>query len=99
YQLGHFFRIVVTAQTTPHTKPFPDPILWAATAMGVDPYTCLIVGDTPPDIHAAKAAGAQAVGVLCGFGTERELRRAGADLILPSPVHLISFLPSSCFPP
>jgi phosphoglycolate phosphatase-like HAD superfamily hydrolase len=95
YHLCHFFRVVVTAQTTPHMKPFPDPILWAAAAMGVDPHTCLMVGDTTPDIHAAKAAGAQAVGVLCGFGTERELRRAGADLILPSPVHLIHLLPPS----
>ncbi len=95
HHLCHFFRVVVTAQTTPHTKPFPDPILWAATAMGVDPHRCLMVGDTPPDIRAAKAAGAQAVGVLCGFGTERELRRAGADLVLPSPVHLINLLPTS----
>ena len=34
------------------------------------------------DIRAGKAAGSQTVGVLCGFGTERELRKAGADLIL-----------------
>ncbi|MDT8899347.1 HAD family hydrolase [Thermanaerothrix sp. 4228-RoL] len=95
HHLSHFFRVVVTAQTTRHTKPFPDPILWAAAAMEVDPHACLMVGDTPPDIHAAKAAGAQAVGVLCGFGTERELHRAGADLILPSPVHLINLLPPS----
>jgi len=96
HSLRHFFRVVVTAQTTPHTKPFPDPLLWAAHAMEVEPHHCLMVGDTPPDIRAAKAAGAQAVGVLCGFGTERELRHAGADLVLPSPTHLLALLPPPC---
>lgn len=89
FALSHYFRVIVTAQTTHHTKPFPEPILWAAQNMGVAPEQCLMVGDTPPDIRAAKAAGAQSVGVLCGFGTERELIRAGADLIIPSPVHLL----------
>jgi len=44
------------------------------------------------DIHAGKAAGAQTVGVLCGFGEEKELKRAGADLILPSPAELVDVL-------
>jgi phosphoglycolate phosphatase-like HAD superfamily hydrolase len=35
-------------------------------------------------MHAGKAAGAQTVGVLCGFGQEAELLHAGADLILPT---------------
>lgn len=97
YTLRHFFRVVVTAQTTPHTKPLPDPLIWAANAIGVEPHECLMVGDTPPDIRAGRAAGAQTVGVLCGFGSERELRRAGADLILPSPVHLLALLPPPHF--
>jgi len=43
-----------------------------------------MIGDTTVDVRAAKSAGAQTVGVLCGFGNEGELRRIGADLILPS---------------
>jgi HAD superfamily hydrolase (TIGR01509 family) len=83
FNLAPFFHSVATAQTCRHTKPFPDPILWAASRMGVFPQNCLMVGDTPADIRAGKAAGAQTAGVLCGFGQETELRRAGADLILP----------------
>jgi HAD superfamily hydrolase (TIGR01509 family) len=78
------FTAVATALTCPHTKPFPDPIYWAASQMGVPAERCLMVGDTTVDIRAGKAAGAQTAGVLCGFGSERELRRAGADLILPT---------------
>ena len=57
--------------------------------MSVSADHCLMIGDTTVDIRAGKAAGAQTVGVLCGFGTERELRRAGADLILQSTADLM----------
>lgn len=82
FSLGRYFKAVVTSQTCEHTKPYPDPILHAASVMHISPRECLMVGDTTVDILAGKAAGAQTIGVLCGFGTEKELRRAGADLIL-----------------
>lgn len=83
FGLTGFFHAIATAQTCRYTKPFPDPVLWAAARMGVPPGRCLMVGDTQVDIRAGKMAGAQTVGVLCGFGQEAELRRTGADLILP----------------
>jgi HAD superfamily hydrolase (TIGR01509 family) len=82
YQLTPHFTTVVTALTAEHTKPYPDPVLFAAERMGVPPAACLMIGDTTVDIRAGKAAGAQTVGVLCGFGAESELRYRGADLIL-----------------
>jgi len=88
FQLTPFFECVATAQTCEHTKPYPDPILWAAGQVDVPPPACLMIGDTTVDILAARAAGAQSVGVLCGFGEEAELRRAGADLILKSTAFL-----------
>jgi phosphoglycolate phosphatase-like HAD superfamily hydrolase len=88
FELTHFFDCIATAQTCRYTKPHPDPILWAAKKMGVPPEACLMIGDTTVDIRAGKAAGAQTVGVLCGFGEERELRFSGADLILASTDHL-----------
>jgi len=84
FNLSPFFRVVATAQTCEYTKPHPHPIIWAAEQMKVQPEECLMIGDTIVDIRAAKAAGAQSVGVLCGFGQEAELREAGADLILES---------------
>jgi len=84
FDLEKFFLGVATARTCAHTKPYPDPILWAAEKMGVAPTQCLMVGDTTIDVRAGRAAGAQTLGVLCGFGEEPELRRIGADLILPT---------------
>lgn len=87
-----YFARIATGQTCRYTKPAPDPILWAAQGMGVAPREVLMVGDTVVDIRAGKAAGAQTVGVLCGFGQEAELRREGADLVLPNTSDLLPIL-------
>ncbi len=82
FNLTPFFKVLVSAQTAPHTKPHPDPVVWAAQALGLAPKNCVMVGDTTVDILAGKRAGAQAVGVLCGFGERAEMEHRGADLIL-----------------
>jgi HAD superfamily hydrolase (TIGR01549 family) len=92
FDLTQYFRVIVTGQTAEHTKPYPDPIFYAARAMQVPPEFCLMVGDTPVDIRAGKAARAQTVAVLCGFGEEPELRRVGADMVLPNTAELVQVL-------
>ena len=82
FGLTPFFDVIVTAHTCEHTKPYPDPIHWAASQMGVTASQCLMIGDTTVDILAARAAGAQSIGVLCGFGEHAELEKAGANAIL-----------------
>jgi phosphoglycolate phosphatase-like HAD superfamily hydrolase len=78
------FDCIATGQTAPRTKPWPDPVLWAAEKMGVSPENCLMIGDTTVDIRAGRAAGAQTLGVLSGFGLEKELMKAKADQIVES---------------
>jgi phosphoglycolate phosphatase len=73
-------------------KPHPQPLFFAAKAMGVEPAECLMIGDTTIDIRTGVSAGAQTVGVLCGFGTEGELRRSGAGLILRTTSDLLAVL-------
>jgi len=92
FNLPTFFKCIATDQTCEHTKPFPDPILWAAKQMGVSPEACLMVGDTTVDIRAGKAAGAQTVGVLCGFGEAAELSQHGANLLLSITADLVQVL-------
>ena len=82
FDLVKYFDAIVTGLSAEHTKPYPDPVLLAAKKMDTPPGHCLMIGDTTVDIRAGKTAGAQTVGVLCGFGEEPELRRLGADLIL-----------------
>jgi N-acetyl-D-muramate 6-phosphate phosphatase len=92
FEILSLFQCVATAHTCSHTKPYPDPVIWAAGRMGVPVRSCLMVGDSTVDIRAGRSAGAQTAGVLCGFGQELELRNAGADQILSSPVDLPALL-------
>jgi HAD superfamily hydrolase (TIGR01509 family) len=92
FNLTRYFDVVVTALTAEHTKPYPDPILFAAQKMGVAPESCLMIGDTTVDMRAGKSAGAQTAGVLCGFGEEPELRNKGADMILKTTSELAALL-------
>ncbi len=92
YDLVKYFDVVVTGLSAPHTKPYPDPILFAAQKMNVAPENCLMIGDTTVDIRAGRSAGAQTIGVLCGFGEEPELKKMGADLILKDTPALLDVL-------
>lgn len=92
FGLTPLFSCIATSQTCRHTKPFPDPILWAADQMGVSPEACLMVGDTTVDIRAGRAANAQTVGVLCGFGEREELQKHQADMVLSTTSELVKVL-------
>ena len=92
FDLVKYFDAIITGLSAKRTKPYPDPVLLAAQKLGVQPQECLMIGDTTVDIRAGKSAGAQTVGVLCGFGEEEELLKMGADLILPVTSELIHVL-------
>ena len=92
FDLVKYFEVIVTGLSAEHTKPYPDPILYAAKKMGVKPEACLMIGDTTVDMRAGKSAGTQAAGVLCGFGEKEELLRFGADVILESTSDLANVL-------
>jgi len=91
-QLNLFFQSVATARTTLRAKPHPQPIIWTADQLSVPPQSLLMVGDTTVDIRAGRAAGAQTVGVLSGFGQKKELAEAGADVILERTLDLADLL-------
>jgi len=92
FDLVQYFDVIVAGQSVEHTKPYPDPVLFAAQKMKVKPEECLMIGDTTVDIRAGKSAGAQTVGVLCGFGEEPELHNKGANMILKSTPDLVEIL-------
>ena len=60
-------------------KPAPDVILTALAAIGAKPEECLMVGDSPADMEAARRAGVQACAVRYGYGKQEELARFQPD--------------------
>lgn len=72
-------------------KPAPGQLLAFARATGLDPADCAMVGDSLHDLHAARAAGMLAVGVLTGLADRATLARA-ADVVLGSVADLPGWL-------
>lgn len=95
HDLTAYFACTATQETTKRLKPHPEPVRYAAAQLGMHPGACVMVGDTTVDILAARRAGAWAIGVLCGFGEERELWRAGAHLVLPTTADILDLLSDS----
>ncbi len=90
--LETLFACVATARSARRAKPHPAPVAWVCEQLGLPPRALLMVGDTVVDILAGRRAGAQTVGLLCGFGELEELQAAGADLILDNPAQLVGLL-------
>ncbi|UNS95223.1 phosphonatase-like hydrolase [Streptomyces tubbatahanensis] len=67
-------------------RPYPDMVLTALLRTGAPSVDSVaVVGDTPHDMRAGRAAGAGLVaGVLTGGHDARSLRAAGADQVLDS---------------
>ncbi len=88
--IREFFDVIITRDDVRRLKPHPAPIRMAAETLGLPPSAVLMVGDTPMDVRAAKAAGALAAAVLSGFGELEELQEA--DIILEKPADLWRWL-------
>lgn len=57
---------------------------------GLDPQDTWMIGDRSMDIHAGRANGTRTMGVAWGYGSEDELRDAGADRLVPSMASLLA---------
>lgn len=76
-------------------KPDPAAALEIAGQLGIAPGEFLYLGDTGTDVVAALAAGMRPVGALWGFRPERELRQAGAELLIRTPKELLALVNGS----
>jgi phosphoglycolate phosphatase len=65
------------------------------TNVELTPDETLMVGDRMYDIFGAQKNGCMSLGVTYGYGSEEELRNAGADLICDSPQEIATLLCSS----
>jgi phosphoglycolate phosphatase len=93
-QLGVQPACVVCGDSTPHLKPHPAPLLFAAERLQLDPGECLYVGDDLRDVQAARAAGMRSAAVEYGYhGTDTDGPRAwNADLVISHPQELLEHL-------
>jgi HAD superfamily hydrolase (TIGR01549 family) len=85
----------VNSSDVEQSKPAPDIVRAALDEVGVAPENAVMIGDTVYDIRAAKAAGVECIGLMCGGIGERELREAGAAAVYGNPSEILQDLEAS----
>jgi 2-phosphoglycolate phosphatase len=84
---------LVCGDTTPHSKPHPEPLLEAARRIGVAPEACVYVGDDLRDVQAGHAAGMATIVAAWGYlGTGDPIEAWGADHLAQTPEDLLKLL-------
>ncbi|WP_417685813.1 HAD-IA family hydrolase [Roseibium sp.] len=83
FGLSDLVASVVGGDTGPARKPEPDMLFHALKAMDRDAARAVMIGDSPADIGAAKAAGIASVAVEGGY-TPVPARELGADVVIAS---------------
>ena len=83
----------ISGDTTPHSKPHPEPILHAARVANIDPSKSVYVGDDIRDIVAGKAAGMKTIAAAYGYcGCEEPPEAWGADYLVRHPKELLEII-------
>ena len=83
----------VSGDTTPYSKPHPEPILHAARIANIDPSNSVYVGDDIRDIVAGKAAGMKTIAAAYGYcGCEEPPEAWGADYLVYHPKELLEII-------
>jgi pyrophosphatase PpaX len=76
------YDVLIGNEDVKKTKPDPEPLLKACKILRLKPEDCVMVGDHPFDMQAAKASGCMGVGVLTGWGNRKNLKTAGAKYVI-----------------
>jgi HAD superfamily hydrolase (TIGR01549 family) len=91
-KLTPYFRHIQGAQPGMRLKPAPDTVEATLAALGCRPEQALMVGDTPNDILAARAAYVKTCAVTYGFGAAAELQACEPDYCIDTFAALIAIV-------
>jgi phosphoglycolate phosphatase len=90
--LSGFFEVIFGGDAFERKKPDPLPLRKTCEALGCDPATTLMVGDSSNDARAARAAGCDVVLVTYGYNHGEPVRQVDADGFLDSLAELPAWM-------
>ena len=95
FNIAQFFEVVTGRENVQNPKPHPEPILVTLDQMNYDKNidSVWMIGDTKLDLIAANEANVNSIGVLCGYGNEKELRKY-TDFVELNALSAIQYLKS-----
>ena len=79
-----YVQAIVGADSCANAKPHPEPVLLALSRVAREPAEALMLGDSPHDLAAARAAGAVSVAALWGACRQ--------DVLAPHADHLLAHI-------
>lgn len=77
--IAPYFTTIVGGDQVARPKPNPDLPRFAARSLGVPPDRCVVVGDSPVDIAAGRAADMRTVAATYGYGDSKALEEQRPD--------------------
>lgn len=89
--IAELFDTVVGYEDTTSHKPLPEPVHLALANLSINPQDSVVVGDTPADIEAGRAAGCRTCLVTWGSTTHRA-DYVKADFVAETPEALLTLL-------
>lgn len=92
-QLERRASVVIGGDSTPHSKPHPEPLFEACRRLNVAPGRSVYLGDDLRDVQAARAAGMPVVATAWGYlGTGDPPQAWGADVVIESPLDFLRLI-------
>ena len=88
-----FGEVKVTGHDVRHGKPNPEPYLKGMSKSGNKSNQCIVIENAPLGVQAGHAAGCFTIGVTTGPIPEKDLHKAGADIVYKSMDELADALP------
>lgn len=83
---------IVCGDTTPYSKPHPEPLLHACRSLALEPAHCLYVGDDIRDVQAARNASMRVLAAGYGYlGTGLPPHAWEADAVVAHPSEIAAF--------
>lgn len=92
-KLTHRAGCIVSADTTPFSKPHPAPMFHACEMIQQKPRECVYIGDAARDIEAGKNANMQTIAALYGYiANDDNPEHWQADISIDHPHDILKWL-------
>lgn len=93
FGMDGYFEVIAGSSMDESRNTKEAVIRYAMQQLGIEePQEVLMIGDRKHDVQGAKQCGIDCIGVLWGYGSEKELKSAGAVAVIEKPEQLFDIL-------
>lgn len=92
FKVDHYFDAIIGSGPNESRSNKDEVIKFVLDTYKLDRNKTLMIGDRFYDVEGAHKNGVDAMGILYGYGDERELKTAGADIILETALDVRDYL-------